>query len=121
MGSLDESSKFVSLKLSLLGNNLKNPRTVKGSQKKGRHPHGAINNAHNKLGPFLLYVSLLAKQKQPGCWWLLVVIHYRGGKGLWTIAHKAGVRTGLCYYLRQVAGVGKATGSSSNDGAEPRC
>ena len=90
MGSLDDSSKFVSLKLSLLGNNFKNPRTVKGSQKKGRHHHGAINNTHHKLGPFLFYVSLLADKKQLGCWWLLLALNHGGGRTFGQLLTKLG-------------------------------
>ena len=64
---------------------------------------------------------LVSEKETTGCCWLLPVLSYCGGKGLWTIAYKAGIKAGLCYYFGQVARVGKATGSSCYYGAELRC
>lgn len=109
MGHLDDSREFDFLKLFLLGNILKIPSP---SQHTPTLP---------KRRPFILYVSLLAKKKQPGCLWLLLLLNYCGVEGLWTIAHEAAVRAGLCHYFRQVAGVAKVRGSPSNSEAELSC
>lgn len=108
MGRLDDSSESVLLKLSVLGNSLKIPHTAPIP----------TTPVFPKLKPFILYVSSLAKKKQPDCQWFLLVLSYCGTEGLWPTAHKAGVRAGLYHYFRLVAGVGKVTGGSPTFGAD---
>ena len=74
MRSLDDSSKCVSLKLTLLGNNLKISEQPKGGMVLGQLMTPTQAKAIS------IICKLVSEKETTGCCWLLLVLSYCGGK-----------------------------------------